>query len=90
MLQHPKDEIRLIVVTTAGDIDDEFKLDRPLEHVFDKALREVGGEGDRDQFALEYHDAVLSNLSRTIGHFVKELDWTDGTQLEFVPKPVVV
>lgn len=90
MPHHPKDEIRLIVVTTAGDVDHEFKLDEPLEIVFNKALHEVGGEGKRDQFALEYHDVVLSDLSRTIGDFAEELGWTDGTQLDLVPKPVVV
>ena len=43
MPDHPNGTIRLIVVTTAGDIDDKFRLDQPLQVVFDKALREVGG-----------------------------------------------
>jgi hypothetical protein len=84
-----KNEIRLIVVTTAGDVDQEFNLHEPLEVAFNKALQEVGGEGSRDQFALEYKDSVL-DLSHTIGDLARELGWTDGTQIELVPRPVVV
>jgi hypothetical protein len=87
---HPNGTIRLVVVTTAGDIDDKFRLDQPLQAVFDKALREVGGERNPDQFTLEYHDVALADLSRTIGDYARELGWEDGTQLELVPKPVVV
>lgn len=58
----PHGTIRLIVVTTASDIDDKFRLDQALEVVFDKALREVGGERNRDQFTLEYHDVALTDL----------------------------
>ncbi len=86
----PHGTIRLVVVTTAGDVDQEFQLDQPLEVVFDRALHEVGGERNRDQFELEYKDAALSDLSRPIGDFVREFGWIDGTQLELVPKPVVV
>jgi hypothetical protein len=32
--------------------------------IFDKALREVGGERNPDQFSLEYHDVALADLSR--------------------------
>lgn len=82
--------IRLVVVTTAGDVDQEFRLDQPLEVVFDQALREVGGERNRDQFELEYNDAALSDLHRPIGDYARELGWINGTKLELVPKPVVV
>jgi hypothetical protein len=85
-----KNKIRLVVVTTSGDIDKEFELEQPLEVVFEQALREVGGEGRRDQFALEFKDRELTDLSRTIRAYAAELGWEDGTQLEFVPKPVVV
>lgn len=82
-------KIRLVVVTTADDIDDEFNLHQPLDVVFKRALRKVGGEGSPDQFALEFNDAPL-DASRKIGDLAGELGWTDGTQLELVPKPVVV
>lgn len=82
--------IRLVVVTTAGDVDQEFRLDQPLEVVFDQALHEVGGERNRDQFELGYNDAALTDLSRWIGDYAREFGWTNGTQLELVPKPVVV
>jgi hypothetical protein len=58
--------------------------------LLNKALHEVGGEGNRDQFALEYNDVELSDLSRKIGDIAEELGWVDGTQLDLVPKPVVV
>jgi hypothetical protein len=90
MPDHTKDTIRLIVVTTAGDVDEKFRLDQPLQVVFDRALREVGGERNRDQFALEFNDVALSDLSRKIGDFAQELGWADGTRIELVPKPVVV
>jgi hypothetical protein len=83
-------EIRLIVVTTAGDLDEKFRLDQPLQVVFDRALREVGGERNRDQFELEYDNTALSDLPRPIGDFAREFAWTDGTHLELIPKPVVV
>lgn len=85
-----KNTIRLVVVTTADDVDDEFNLHQPLQVVFNRALHEVGGEANRDQFALEYNDLELSDLSRKIGDLAAELGWTDGTQLDLVPKPVVV
>ena len=85
-----KDTIRLVVVTTADDVDDEFNRNQPLQVLFTRALHEVGGEGNRDQFALEYSDIELSDLSRKIGDVAEELGWTDGTQLDLVPKPVVV
>jgi hypothetical protein len=86
----PQGTIRLVVVTTAGDIDEEFRLDQPLEVVFDRALHEVGGERNRDQFELEYNDVALTDLPRLIGDFAREFNWANGTQLELVPKPVVV
>jgi hypothetical protein len=87
---NPKNTIRLVVVTTADDLDEEFNVNQPLQVLFNRALHEVGGEGNRDQFALEYNDVVLSDLSRKIGDVAEELGWVDGTQLDLVPKPVVV
>lgn len=82
--------IRIVVVTTAGDVDDEFNLNQPLRVVFNRALHEVGGEGNRDQFALEYNDVDLSDLSRKISDLAEEFGWADGVVLDLVPKPVVV
>ena len=86
----PDNTIHLIVVTTADDVDDEFNVNQPLQVLFNKALHEVGGEPNRDQFALEYNDIVLSDLTRKIGDAAQEYGWVDGTTLELVPKPVVV
>lgn len=82
--------IHLVVVTTADDVDDEFNVNQPLQVLFNKALQEVGGQGNQDQFALEFNDIELSDLSRKLGDLAAELGWTDGTQLDLVPKPVVV
>lgn len=82
--------IHLVVVTTADDVDDEFNVNQPLQVLFNKALQEVGGQGNQDQFALEFNDIELSDLSRKIGDLAAELGWSDGTQLDLVPKPVVV
>lgn len=89
MTDHKK-TIRLIVVTTAGDVDKEFQLQQPLQVVFNDALREVGGEANRDQFVLEYNDSALTDLHRHIAEFAAELNWSDGTTLDLVPTPVVV
>lgn len=83
-------DIRLIVITTADDVDEEFNVHQPLQVVFNKAIHKVGGESNRDQFALEFNDIELSDLSRAIGDLAAEHGWSDGTQLELVPKPVVV
>ena len=85
-----KHTIHLIVVTTAGDVDDEFNVNQPLQVLFNLALHEVGGEGNRDQFTLEFNDVALSDLSRKIGDVAEELGWVDGTHLDLVPTPVVV
>jgi hypothetical protein len=89
-MPHHHNTIRLIVVTTAGDLDDQFNLNEPIQVLFDRALHEVGGEGSRDQFGLEYDDVSLSDLSRKIGDLAQEFGWVDGTELDLVPKPVVV
>lgn len=83
-------KIRLVVVTTAEDVEDEFNLNQPLRVLFNRALQAVGGEGNKDQFGLEFNDIELVDFSRKIGDLVEELGWVDGTHLELVPKPVVV
>lgn len=89
-MSKPDNTIRLIVVTTADDVDDEFNVRQPLKVAFNKALHEVGGESNRDQYALEFNDIVLDDLARRIGDAAAEYGWTDGTTLELVPRPVVV
>ena len=50
-MPNPK-TIRLIVVTTADDVDDEFNRNQPHQVLFNKAHHEVGGEGNQDKFSL--------------------------------------
>lgn len=82
-------DIEIMVATTADDLDETFKRQQPLRVVFEKALKLVGGQGQPDQFALEYNHEPL-DLSRKIGDLAEELGWGDRVELELVPKPVVV
>lgn len=86
----PDNTIRLIIVTTAEDVDDEFNVNQPLRVLFNRALQAVGGQGDRDQFSLEFDDTDLTDLDRKIGDWAEQFGWDDGTAIELVPKPVVV
>ena len=83
-------EIHVKVVTTAGDLNKKFDRGEPLRVVFDQALVLVGGQGQPDQFALEYNDEPLTGLDRTLGEFADELGWGKKVELELVPSPVVV
>lgn len=85
-----QNKLRLVVVTTADDLDEEFNLNQPLRVVFNRALQAVGGQGSRDQFTLEYNDTELKELDRSVGQWAEQLGWTDGAVIELIPKPVVV
>ena len=82
--------IKIVVITTADDLDRRFQLEELLRNVFDRALKLVGGHSEADQFTLEYHDQPLEQLDRKIGEIAAELGWGDRVELELVPKPVVV
>ena len=82
--------IRVIVVTTADDLDQRFNRHEPLRVVFQRALTLVGGQSQPDQFVLEYQDESLSELDRTLGELADALGWGDKVELELVPNPVVV
>jgi hypothetical protein len=82
--------IRVIVVTTADDLDERFNRHQPLRVVFQRALTLVGGHSQPDQFVLEYNDEPLSELDRTLGELADARGWGDKVQLELVPNPVVV
>jgi hypothetical protein len=82
--------IRVKVVTTAKDLNEKFERSEPLRTVFNQALALVGGEGQPDQFTLEYNDQPLAALDRTLGELADELGWGKKVELELVPSPVVV
>jgi hypothetical protein len=84
------DTIRIIVVTTADDLDRRFNRHEPLRVVFERALSLVGGHGQAEQFVLHYGDQPLTELDRTLGELAHELGWGDRVELELVPRPVVV
>jgi hypothetical protein len=83
-------EFRIEVVTTAEDVDASFNSHDPLRTVWDLALALVGGEGQPDQFKLEYKNHLLTDLDRTIGHYADEFEWHEHVELELIPTPVVV
>jgi hypothetical protein len=85
----PDKGIQIIVITTADDLDESFNRTQPLRVAFQRALKLVGGQGQPDQFALEYANEPL-DLERKIGDLAAELGWGDRVELELVPKPVVV
>jgi hypothetical protein len=85
----PDKDIQIIVITTADDLDESFKRNQPLRVVFQQAIKLVGGQGQPDQFALEYANEPL-DVDRKIGDLAAELGWGDRVELELVPKPVVV
>jgi len=86
----PAERIRIVVVTTAEDLDETFNPHQPLRVVFERALSLVGGHGQGEQFSLEYNDQALNDLDRPISEVAAELGWGDSVELELVPKPVVV
>lgn len=81
--------IVLTVITTGDDLSDKFNVNQPLQTVFNRALQEVGGGANRDQFTLEYEDQPL-DVSRKIQEFVEQFGWSDGVVLELVPRPEVI
>jgi hypothetical protein len=86
----PQDSIEIIVITTAEDLDVTFNEHEPMEAVFRRALALVGGEGNPDQFNLDYDDQPLTDLHRPISDFAAQFGWERRVELELVPKPVVV
>jgi hypothetical protein len=83
-------KLHIIVITSAKDLNDHFELTDPLQVVFDQALALVGGEANPEQFALEYGNEVLGDLSRTIGDWADQLGWEKKVELELVPAPEVI
>ena len=83
------DFIRITVTTTGDDLDERFKVQEPLQVVFNRALHLVGGGANRDRFTLEYQDKPL-DLSKRIRDYVDQFGWTDGVTLDLVPRPEVI
>ena len=83
-------EIHVKVVTTAKDLNEKFDRSEALRTVFNQALALVGGQGQPDQFALEYNAQPLTALDRTLGELADEVGWANKVTLELVPSPVVV
>jgi hypothetical protein len=83
-------KIEIVVTTTAQDLDESFNLEERLLVVFQKALVLVGGQGQPDQFQLEYQDKPLTDLNLPLEQLKAQFGWGEKAELELVPKPVVV
>lgn len=81
--------IEVTVITTGEDPTERFNVNQPLQVVFNRALQEVNGGANRDQFTLEFEDQPLE-LGRKIQEFVEQFGWLDGVVLELVPRPEVI
>jgi hypothetical protein len=86
----PDKKLLITVITTAGDVKDNYPTEQPLQVVFDAALAKVGGESTPEQFTLEYGNEPLTDLARTIADYAAELGWEKKVELELVPAPEVV
>ena len=85
-----KKDFHVLVVTTADDLEDDFDKHETLQVVFDRAVALVGGQGQPDQFSLEYKDQPVTELTRTLKDASKDLGFGQDVEFELVPKPVVV
>ncbi len=84
-----KNKIRLIVVTTGEDYEDDFNIHQPLRVVKNNTLAHVQPGANPDLFHLEYNDQPLDE-GRKIEEYIQEYGWIDGTELELVSQPEVI
>lgn len=82
-------KIRLVVVTTGEDIEEEFNIHQPLRVVKMRALAKEQPGANPDLFHLEFNDQSLDD-SRKIEDYIQQYGWVDGTILELVSQPEVV
>lgn len=79
----------ITVITTGEDLEDRFNGSQPLKVVFNRALAEVGGGAERDNFTLEFNDQEL-DVDTKISDAAERLGWGEEIVLELVPRPVVI
>jgi hypothetical protein len=81
--------IRLIIVTTGEDIDEEFNVHQPVRVIKQRALQGLPSGTDRNLFVLEYENQQLDE-DKKIEEYVNQFGWQDGTVLELIPRPEVI
>ena len=84
-----KNKIRLVVVTTGEDIEEEFNINEPLRVVKMRALAKEQPGANPELFHLEFNDQTLDD-SMKIEDYIQQYGWADGTVLELVSQPEVV
>ena len=84
-----KNKIRLVVVTTGEDIEEEFNINEPLRVVKMRALSKEQPGANPELFHLEFNDQTLDDSGK-IEDFIQQYSWVDGTVLELVSQPEVV
>lgn len=68
--------IRLIVITTGEDLDEEFNIHEPMLVVKQRALQKVQPGADKDLFTLQYNNQPLDD-SKRIQDYIDQYGWTD-------------
>lgn len=81
--------IRLIVVTTGEDIDEQFNINQPIQAVKARALHGLPPGSNPNDFVLEFEEHPLEDQKK-IQEYIAQYGWEDGTVLELVPRPVVI
>ena len=84
-----KNKIRLVVVTTGEDIEEEFNINEPLRVVKMRALSKEQPGANPELFHLEFNDQSLDDSGK-IEDYIQQYGWADGTVLELVSQPEVV
>ena len=84
-----KNKIRLVVVTTGEDIEEEFNINEPLRVVKMRALAKEQPGANPELFHLEFNDQTLDDGTK-IEDYIQQYGWIDGTVLELVSQPEVV
>lgn len=88
--ENHNDNFIIITVTTTGeDLEGRFNIHQPMEVVFNRALRAMGGGANRDLFTLEFNNQPL-DLSRRIADYSAQFGWGERVELELVPRPEVI
>lgn len=76
-----KNKITLNVQSLSGNFTDEFNLHQTLQHVMDKAFKELNiVPSPGEVWQLRYNNVVL-----TLGHTIEQADLPDGATLTLAP-----
>lgn len=84
------EQIKIVVITSAEDLEEDFNTQQPLQVVFNRAMALVGGQEQSNQFTLEFDNQTLEDLHAKLGDLAERYGWGDSVELELVPRPEVI